>query len=146
MIVSMWFVLKAVHSPVSSSSADLILLLQIKHSSVLYGEWPFKPQGEVNCPAIPSHPGNQTQIENIQLPISVWISIFPACQYDVTFSLEPAGCKGGNNISGLWMRFEFHGPTSFRVSNWATCILLPWIALPLILIRVEKQLDHRDGK
>lgn len=67
----MQFALKAVHSPVSSSSADLILSLLIKYSSVLYGEWPFKPLGEVNCPAIPSHPGNQTQIENIQPPISV---------------------------------------------------------------------------
>lgn len=39
--------------------------------TVLYSEWPFKPQGEVNCPAIPPHPGNQTQIENIQPPILV---------------------------------------------------------------------------
>lgn len=81
----------------------------------------------MNCPAIPPHPSNQTQIENIQLPISVWISIFPACQYDVTFSSQPAGYKGGNNISDLWMRFEFHGPKSFRVSNWAPCILYSWM-------------------
>lgn len=73
----MCFALKAVHSPVSSSSTDLILSVLIKYSFVLYGEWPFKPLGVVNCPAIPPHSGNQTQIENIQPPISVRVSIFP---------------------------------------------------------------------
>lgn len=98
----MWFAPQAVHSPVSSSFADLILSLLIKYIHLYcIVEWPFKPPGEVNCPAIAPHPGNQTQIENIQLPISVRVSIFPACQYDVTFSTEPAGCKSGDNISGL---------------------------------------------
>lgn len=119
----LWFALKAVHSPVSSSSTDLILSLLINYSSVLYSEWPFKRPGEVNCLAIPPHPGNQTQIENIQPPISVRLSIFPACQCDVTFPAEPPGCEGGDNVSGLWMRFEFHGPISLRVHNCAICIL-----------------------
>lgn len=100
-----------------------LLSLLISYSFVLYGEWPFKPPAVVNCPPIPPHPGNQTQIENIQPPLSVWLSIFSACQDDVTFSIEPVGCEGGDNISGLWMRFELHCPISHTVSNWTMCFL-----------------------
>jgi len=64
----------------------------------LYIEFPVKPLGEVNSLAISPHQGNQTQIENILPPISVRLSICPACQYDVKFS---AGSKGGDNMSGL---------------------------------------------
>lgn len=77
----------------------------------------------IGLPA-PSHQDNQTQIENILLPISVWVSIFPACWYDAFFFFF-AGYEGGDNISGLGMRFEFHGPISFRIWNWPICILHP---------------------
>lgn len=124
-IAFMWFAVKAAHSPVPSSSADLILSLLTHFSSVLYtANGHLNHQKWIALPFLP-HPGNQTQIENIQPPISVPLSIFPIRQYDVTFPGEPVGWEGGDNISGLWMRFEFHCPISFKVSNWAICFLYP---------------------
>ena len=92
-----------------------------------FGEWPFKPLWEVNCPVILLRLGNQTQIENVPAPITFCPGLSPLrlptpCYGCLTpSSKENGGGGGGKNVKCL---INTNSMALYRlVCNWAICIL-----------------------